>query len=182
MKNLTKLFLGLLLAGVVLTGCKEAEELIEVKFPANYEAELDVTVVPSTSAKATNGVFSVNETIDPTSDSDFAKYLNNIRGITIEEVSGLILSVEPNITLTSTVITVSNANHTATWEFTNLPITVGTELTLDNNNGQWDAIEQILLDAEIFNLSISGQANEENAKFVVLVSINSEVLANPISN
>ena len=163
MKNLTKLFLGLLLGGVILTGCKEASELVDVKFPANYETELDVTVVPSTGARATNGVFSVTETVDPTSDSDFAKYLDNIKGITIEEVSGLVLSVEPNITLISTIITVSNANHTATWEFVNLPITVGAELILDNNNGQWDAIEQILLDKEIFNLSISGEANEENA-------------------
>jgi len=182
MKNLTKLFLGLLLSAVVFTGCKEAEELADVKFPANYETEIDVTVVPSTSAKVTNGTFSVSETIDPTSDSDFSKYLDKIKGITVNEVSGLILSVEPNITLTSTVITVSNANHIATWEFSNLPITVGTELTLDNNDGQWDAIEQILLDKEIFNVSISGQANEENAEFVVLVKINSVVLANPISN
>ncbi len=181
MKNLTKLFLGLLLAGVVLTGCQEAEELVDVKFPANYETELDVTVVPSTSAKATNGTFSVTETIDPSSDSDYAKYFDKIKAISIEEVSGLVLSVEPNITLTSTVITVSNANHTATWEYTNLPITVGTVLTLDNENGQWDAVEQILLDKDVFNLSISGQANEENAEFLVLITLMSNVTANPIN-
>ncbi|MFK5855704.1 MAG: hypothetical protein QM503_06200, partial [Bacteroidota bacterium] len=130
MKNLTKLFLGLLLAGVVLTSCKEAEELVDVKFPANYEAELDVTVVPS---KSVNGTFSVNETVDPTTNSDYSLYLDKIKDVNITEVSGLVLSVNPNITLSSTVIEVSNGTYNANWEYLNMPITVGTVLTLDND-------------------------------------------------
>jgi hypothetical protein len=180
MKNLTKLFLGLLLGGIIFTGCKEASELVDVKFSADYETELNVTVVPSTGARAVNGVFSVTETIDPSSDSDFAKYFDRIKGVDIEEVSGLILSVEPNITLSSTFISIYNDADTATWEYDSLPIIVGTVLTLDNDNGQLDAIELILLEKKPFTVAINGQADEDNAEFDVKLTINSTVLANPL--
>ncbi len=182
MKNLTKLLLGLLLlTSITYTGCKQASELIDVKFTADYEDTLNVVVTPSTNAKTTNGVFSVSKTIDPTSNSDFAKYIDKIKSINISEVSGLVISVNPNLTLTSAVINVSDANHTATWTFTNLPITVGTLLSLDNNDGQWDAIEQILMDKTPFTVSIVGQASEDNAEFSILVNIKSDVIANPIN-
>jgi len=182
MKNLTKLFLGLLLAGIIFTGCKEATELADVKFTANFEDTLSVVVTPATGLKAGNGVFSETITIDPTSDSDFDKYLNNIKGIDINEVSGLVLIVNPNVTLSSTVLTVSNDTRNATWEFDVLPIEAGTVLILDNADGQWDTIEEILMDKKVFTVSINGQASEESADFLVLVKINSEVLANPISS
>ncbi len=180
MKNLSKLFLGLLLAGVVLTGCQEASELVDVTFPANYETELDVVVTPSTSAKSTNGVFSVNVTIDPTSDSDFAKYLDNIKEVNIEEVTDFIESVSLDITLTSVVISVSNDTYDATWEFVNLPITAGATHVLSNDNGQWDTIEKILLDKKPFNVSINGEANEDNAEFKLLLKILSNIIATPL--
>ncbi len=182
MKNLTKLFLGLLiLTGIVFTGCKEASELVDVKFAANYETELNVAVTPSTTAKVTNGVFAVTKTIDPTTNSDYEKYLNNIKGVNITSVSGLILSVNPDMTLLQTNLSITNGTRTATWTYDNLSIVEGTIITLDNNNGQWDEVEQMLMEKEPFTVSLSGTASEENADFVVLISFESEVTANPIN-
>ncbi len=178
MKNLAKLFLGLLLSGIILTSCEDVSDLADVKFPVDYEAELDVTVTPSSSIKAINGVFSASEIIDPTSNSDYTKYLDKIKGVEITEFYAKILSIDPaDITLTSTVVSVTNDNYNATWEFIDLPITVGTVVTLNNDNGQWDSIEQILMDKDPFTVSISGEADEENAEFVILFTCNSEVLA-----
>jgi hypothetical protein len=181
MKNIVKLFLGLLLSGIILTGCEEVSDLTDVKFPADYEAELDVTVTPSSSDKSINGTFSASETIDPASNPDYEKYFDKIKGVKIIEFSGEVISVDPNVTLTSTEISVSNSSHNATWEFFELQIEVGKVVTLDNANEQWDAIEQILMDKEPFIVSISGEANEENAEFVILFTFKSEVTANPLN-
>ena len=181
MKNLTKLFLVLLMSGVVFTSCEEVSELTDVKFPADYEAEIDVTVTPTSSDKLIGGTFSASETIDPVSDPDYEKYLDKIKGVKITEFTALVLSVDPNITLSSTLISVSNNNHEALWEFIELPIVAGTEVILDNDSGQWDSIEQILMEKEPFTVSISGQADKENAEFVVLFTFKSEVTANPLN-
>lgn len=181
MKNLIKLFLGLLLSGIMLTGCEEVSDLADVKFSADYKAEIDVTVTPSSSSKAINGTFSAFEIIDPTSNSDYEKYLDKIKGVEITEFSAEVLSVDPNITLTSTTVRVFNNNYDATWEFTDLQIEAGTVITFDNDNGQWDSIEQILMEKEPFTVSINGQADEENAEFVLLFTFNSEVLASPFN-
>ncbi len=182
MKNLTKLAIGLLLlTGIIFTGCKEVSELTDVKFAANYETELDVTVAPTVGDKGVAGAFSVSETINPSDNSEYEQYLDRIKGVTINEVSGLILSVNPNMTLTSTTIRISNESRSTTWEYINLPINIGSVLTLDNDNGQWDVVEQILMDKKSFTVEINGQADVDNGEFVVLLAIDSEILANPLN-
>jgi hypothetical protein len=182
MKNIAKLFIGLLLlTGIVFTGCEEVTELTDVKFPANYETELDVIVTPTAGDKGVAGTFSVSETINPADNPDYSKYLDKIKGVTINEVSGLVLSINPNMTLTSTTIRVSNESRSATWEYTNLPISLGSILTLDNDNGQWTTIEQILMDKKTFTVEINGQADKDNAEFVVSLVIESDITANPLN-
>jgi len=165
MKNLTKLAIGLLvLTGIIFTGCKEVTELTDV-----------------TGDKGVTGGFSVSETINPADNPDYNQYLDKIKGVTINKVSGLVISINPNITLTSTTIRVSNESRSTSWEYINLPISLGTILTLDNDNGQWDVIEQILMDKKTFTVEINGQADADEAEFAVLLAIDSEVLANPLN-
>jgi len=179
MKNLTKLFLSLLLVGIVFSGCKEAEELLDVKFDANYDTEINVTVVPGT--KAINGVFNESEIIDPNSDSQFAEYASKIKGIDIREVTGEIIFINPNVTLVSANLSVFNDNHSVTWTFTNEELTVGTILTLSNDAGQFDIVEDILMDKSEFTVTIDGQTIEDNAEFTFLFRLNSEVVASPLN-
>ena len=178
MKNLTKLFLSLLLVGIVFTGCQEAEELLDVKFDVDYETELDVTVVPET--KAVNGVFSFSETIDPNSNSEYAEYASTIKGFDVNEISGRITYINPNVTLVIGNLTIFNENHSATWTFENEELAVETVLTLDNNTGQWDIVEEILMDTAEFTVTLDGETVEDNAEFTVLIKLNGVVIANPL--
>ena len=178
MKNITKVFLSLLLVGIVLSGCEEAEELLDVKFDANYDTEIDVTITPGT--KSVNGVFNVTETIDPNSDSQFAEYASKIKGIDISEVTTEILYINPNVTLVSTNLSIFNDKSSVTWTFTNEELSVGTVLTLDNNAGQWNTVEDILMDKSVFTVTINGETVEDNAEFIILIKLKSEVTASPL--
>lgn len=181
MKKLARLFLGIFVAGIVLSGCQEAKEALDVKFNANYEAEFDVTIPGSKGVKAgINGAFSITETIDPNSNTDYVKYIDNIKEIDISEVTGEVLSISKNVILETTTISVYNENYDATWQFTNKPITVGTILTLDNSAGQWDAMSNIMLGKKVFTVSLVGQTDEDDVDFVVLFTLKSEVIANPL--
>lgn len=178
MKNITKLFLGLILVGLVVSSCDEADELLDVIFTADYETELDVIVTPET--KSTNGVFAVSETIDPYSNTDFAEYASTITNIDITEATGTIQFIEPDVTLISTNLTVSNGTRTATWIFSNIQLSEGTILILGNEDGQLDTLEDILMDQEEFTVSMTGETDVDNAEFTILISIDSEVTASAL--
>ncbi len=180
MRNLTKLFIGILFASVILTGCKEAEEILYVNFPADYQTEFDITVAPSGGKISIDGVFNVSETIDPTTNNDYQQYIDNIKEVDITEVRGEVLSISKNIMLQSTVINISNGDFEANWQFANEPITVGTALILDNNNGQWDAVGNIMLGKKAFTVTIDGETDQDDVEFVVLFSIKSFVTASPL--
>lgn len=181
MKNSIRLFSGILLLGIVLTGCDEAKEILDVKFIADYQTEFEVVVPPSSGGKGNiNTVFEVNETIDPTSNADFNMYIDNIKSISITEVKAEVLSISKNLLLETAVISISNENHLANWEFTNKEIEVGTILTLDNDSGQWDKIENIMLDKKILTISVAGQTNDDDFELVVLFDISAEIIANPL--
>ena len=97
MKNIAKLFLSLILVGIVFAGCNEAKDILDVNFSANYETELDIIVAPGT--KSTNGVFNISDTIDPTSNSEFAQYASTITGIDISEAKGTVQFINPDVVL-----------------------------------------------------------------------------------
>ncbi len=153
----------------------------DVKFIADYQTEFEVVVPPSTGEKGNiNSVFEVNATIDPTSDPEFNLYIDKILSISITEVKGEVLSISKNLLLETAVISISNENHYANWEFTNKDIEVGTILTLDNDSGQWNEIENILLDKKILTISVGGQTNDDDFELVVLFDFSAEVIANPL--
>ncbi len=181
MKNLSKLLLGMLITGVIISGCKEAEELFYVNFKADYETEFDVTIPPSSGGKSINGTFSLTETIDPTTNEDYALYIDNIKEVDIEEVSGEFIVLSENINLQSGIISVTNNEYTATWNFEPQPIQQGTVLILDNNQGQWDAMTNIMLGKEPFTVSINGNVDEEDVTFTILFKLRSVVTATPLN-
>ena len=181
MKNLTKLLLGMLFAGIIFTGCKEAEELLYVNFNADYETEFDVTVPPTSGGKiGTDGTFSLTETIEPTKNEDYKLYIDNIKEVDIQEVSGTFIELSEDISLKTGIISVTNQDYTATWEFGAQQIQVGTVLVLDNDQGQWDAMTDIMLGKKPFTVSIVGEIEEEDVTFTVLFKMKSVVTASPL--
>jgi len=60
MKNIAKLFIGLMLVGVVFSSCNEAKDVLDVKFVAEYETELDINC-NSRDKNQPIGVFNISE-------------------------------------------------------------------------------------------------------------------------
>jgi hypothetical protein len=181
MKNLIKLTIGLLFASLIITGCKEAEELLYVNFPADYTTEIDISIPSSDGKISTNGTFSESETIDPTTNSDYLKYIDNIKEVKIEEVTGEVLEISKNVLLQTGTINIKSNDHEATWQFNNVAIETGTVLTLDNNQLQWDQVSSIMLGKIPFTVSIDGQTDEDDVEFVILLSIKSDITASPLN-
>ncbi len=181
MKNITKLFLGILLSGIILTGCDEATGFLDVKIPVTYETDLEIS---TTSLKSTNGTFLVMDTIDPESNSDYTLYLDKIKGVEVLSFYGVVDTINPNVTIDSTIImisSISNDSLSAIWTFNDLYIEDGTEITFGNEDAQWDNIEAILLEKKAFIISINGFISEEEADFIIHFILNAEIIASPLN-
>jgi len=177
MRNLTILLIGLIFTSILITGCKEAKELLYVYFSADYEAEVDINIPPGTSV---GGTFSIYDTIDPQTNFDYSQYMDNITEIEIESITAKFISVSKNVTLETCTIDVTNDINMATWEFTDVPIENGTELDLDNENGQWDEMIDIMFGKVPFIVHVYGTVNEDDVTFTIMITINTDITATPL--
>jgi len=176
MKNIRFYLAALLLTGFLIGGCEKAKEVLDVTFDADYKTDLNVDVP----AVARNVGFSASATIDPASDPDVSKYWDKIKKFDVQEVTGEITSISKEVTLVTANLTISNDTRTAKWTLNEIPLRVGTILTLDNSGGQWDTVAQILKDKKVFKITVNGEVSEGDVQFTILVRIKTKVTANPL--
>lgn len=177
-KNLLFAFLAIAL---IIGSCNKVEDLTDVTFNTELYADLDCEVVPDVLRAGIDGTFAAGATIDPLADSTVEKYIDKIKSWEITSLKGEILSVsEEGANLLSANIGVSNANHSASWTVGNTPLAVGQQIVLDNANGQWDSVNQILAEKQVFNVAATGTTDEDDLSFVIRITINSKVTANPL--
>lgn len=180
MKNLLKIVGIVFLASLILVSCKKVKSLADVTFDSTFTADLDC-VVPPTSARDIDGTFSTSAVIDPASDPDVAEYLDNIVGYEILSITATVTSVSvDNANLLSGTATVFNNSSNASWQLSNVPLTVGSNIPLGNENGQWNTVDQILMSGQEFTVSLSGETDEDDFTFTLQVAIETEVTANPL--
>jgi hypothetical protein len=164
-----------------IISCEEVESLLDVKFNAAFKASMDVVVQPETLKSVMVGTFYAADTIDPMSNSDYAKYVEKIKDITVEEATIEITSISEPATLLNATLTVSSEGFTpASWTFTDLALEVGTTVELDNSNGQWDSIQIMLDSQQLIVVVFEGTAEPDDFQFTIQVTIGTEIIANPL--
>lgn len=179
MKTISKILLLLTFIAVVSPGCEKAKDLLDIKFNADFTSDLNV-VIPAGTQRSLNASFFEEATIDPNSNTEFAQYANYIKDIQINGVTGTVLTINKDVTLTTANLTVSSEGSTsAVWVFTNQPIAAGTTLTLGNENGQWDNVEAILNSQNVFTVTLSGEADQDDVQFTFEYTISTTITANP---
>ena len=167
-----------LIVVLFMAGCAK---LLDIKFKADFPANIPVVVSPASGINSTSNVsFSQSVTIDPTSDAEVSKYLHYIKSWTVNEITANFKNVSKPVTLVNGVLEVKNASRTATWSFNNVTINNGASLTINNDNGQMDQLGAILSDKNSFTVKLSGTTNTGGVSFTLSMVIKTTVIANPI--
>ena len=176
-----KIVLFAVLATVVMGAC---DKIINVTFDSDIKADLEVYVPEDSFKSGIDGAFSVSETVDPLSDPEVKKYIDNINGWDVTGVFGEVISVsKEGVSLISADIEVFSDNDNAIWHLPappSLPLVVGQTISLDNTNGQWDAINNILDEKKEFTISLSGATDQGDITFVIRITISTEVEASAL--
>jgi len=180
-----KMFIAtILISGLMLsTGCEKIKSLLDVKFDANYTVDMNVTIPPASgSVKDALSTFSGTATIDPTSNSDVAKYMNLIKAWNVTGLTGTFKNVSKEATLQNGILSFSSDAGTATWIFSNVAIQNDGTFTLDNTSGQWTELDKILSAKKSFTVTFSGTTDKDDFSFTMEIQITSQVTANPLGS
>lgn len=173
MKKLIYLFIALLFAGSFFTSCKKIDDATSVEFEATYSADLQAQTV----SRNMDGSFSAYATIDPSSDSQFNKYIDKIKDIEVISVSGQVVNTSTDFLLQAADLKIYTDKNLAEWTFEKVPVTYGTVLTLDNSGGQWDKVSKIANEKKLYHLSLTGSVDVDEVSFTLRVTINYRVKA-----
>lgn len=167
----------LLITIIGFTACDKSA--LDVNFDADYSANLDIDISPK---KNDPGKFYESISLDPKSDPDVNKYWNNIKNITTNGITFRIenTSIE-NFKLLNDTISIENSDKYAEWVFEKIDVTSDSlSFNLDNNNGQWNTVENIIKDGKEFTIKYTGQADVDEVNFDAIIKINTEITANPL--
>jgi PBP1b-binding outer membrane lipoprotein LpoB len=181
-KSIKRLSILILFVSIIFSGCEKIKSLADVTFEAEFSTDLPVQIQPTSLKADINGTFFETATIDPLSDTEFAKYAEKIKKIEIIEATAEVITINPSpILLVTANLTASATNFTsAVWSFANESLTQGKQLTLGNENSQWTNLQKILDSKEVFNVTLQGQADVDEASFTVRVKYKTKITANPL--
>lgn len=174
MKKYRYFLTGIILAGMLFSSCNKIKEGLNVKFNVNYENSMNFNV-PDGSRTMT---FSKSVNIDPFSSSVFEKHYDQIKKIEIVSLSAEVTSVTKEVDVISTTVNVSNDNRSAQWTLENIPLKVGTVFDLNNDNGQWNVITEIMKDKNVFTEKVEGEVSEGGVQFKLKVRIKTKITVN----
>ena len=179
MKSLVRVFLFAVLA-TGIASCSLFDVEIDTTFEADLAIEVEEPVVKSTEAGHSFEAFA---SIDVLDDEDVYEYQDKIDDFIVSGVTVKVTWVnqEGVELLPETAFTITNGTRTATWTLkTSMPVEVGTSVNLEDLGKIYDTVNAILADMKPFTVSAVGTTNVAPVSAILVLGINTKVVANPL--
>lgn len=180
MKSLAKVFLLAVLA-IGVASCS----LFDVEIDTIFEGYLNIDV-EETALKSADSPFPFSEsaTIDVLDDEDVYEYQDKIDDFIVSGVTVKVTWVNQDGVefLSGTAFTITNGTRTATWTLeSNLAIEEGTTVNLQDLGKAYETVNGILGDMKPFTVSATGTCNKAPVSAILVLGINTKVVANPLN-
>lgn len=189
MKTVTKVLVLMLFVGLTTLGCKK---LLDVDFTAEFKADMPVSiaadaVADSTSAdRNTNAVFyrfDELKTIDPADNSEYNKYSDKIKSVTVNSITATITNLNKPFNLVNVHIHVvdENNDNEAFWIYPFVSVTEGTVLTLEDTDGQFATVKAMFEAGHKVLVNVHGHTSEKELSFTITTAFGTKIVANPLN-
>jgi len=164
------------LAAIIVFMAACTKDALDITFDANYNVDIPVAV---TGAKAEYD-FAVSDTIDPTADSEVAKYLDRIKKWELNGLETKFTELTEDFKLINAKLSVESGDFLAEWTFENVDVTEAYNMILQNLNGQFDEINKILASKKSFIISFVGKTDKKDIAFKLGTLVKTKVTASPL--
>jgi PBP1b-binding outer membrane lipoprotein LpoB len=178
-------FLTIIALGLFFVGCSKLKQLApDITLHPSFPVDIQIAIPPATSIMSTNNSYTFNDsvTIDPTTDTLVAKYESYIKSWEVDSVTAIFTDVSTPVNLTNVSLQVKTGTETFGWQASSISVDNGTNLVLDNSQGQLDKLGQVLNGKQSFKVVLSGISDQDNVHFTLSVKINTTLVANPLGS
>lgn len=176
-KLILKIFLAAIFtASVVFAGCNKVKSLLDINFDADFKVDMSVDAVDSGLGY---GEFNIKETVDPLDDEEVQKYIDNIKGWEVTDLTIKFKQVDPDFDLSEGQAKMYNDNKTVEWNLTDQKVYSDLEISLGNENNQWAGVNELINQKKPFTINLTGKTTP-GSKFKVQLIFNSKITANPL--
>lgn len=185
MKNLG-IVASVILLSASLTSCEKVKGIFDVDVETTMSGELDI-IVPESAKKAAGPYdFSTSTVVDPMDYGDVAENEERIKSITADGIIATVKSLSigdkdiNELVLTEVTFTIDNGKIGASWtRKEEWPIQPGSKLTLEDIQGIYDEVDEILTSVAPFDISCTGKSSLDGVSFVIAIDIDCTITGNP---
>ena len=177
-----KMILPLLLMAIMVS-CESIKGLFDVDFETTLSGDLEIEVDDAGVKAAVGHPFSSQTIIDPTEDDDVRKNLEKIVNITADSIVAEIINVSKDdvVFLAGTTIKIYDDESEVSWTLMNdWPIVVGDVVKLQDVEGLYNAVSDILSKKKEFKVSITGECTQSGVYVKIRIEIDTTVTGNPL--
>ncbi len=187
MKNLGIVALVILLSAS-FTSCEKVKGIFDVDVETTLSGDLDIDI-PESASKATEYYdFESSAVIDPTNNPDVADNADKIKEITADGIIATVTyvsvggqSTDDLVLSKGTTFSIKNSTTSASWTLQNeWPIQKGSELTLEDIQGIYGEVTNIMTTLEPFEIACKGSASLQGISITIQIDINTTVTGNPL--
>ncbi|MBT3244425.1 MAG: hypothetical protein HN352_14845 [Bacteroidetes bacterium] len=159
------IFLGvILLMGSV--GCTDLGSLFSVKVETDFKIDVPVDV-SAPLMKTGPFAFDATKVYDPLSNADLEEYKDQIGDIDLSAITGTIKDLSESTVLTETNLKVSGNGSEVSWDFDNVTLSNGTELSLPDEGTKYTTLSSILKSLEEVTVELSGNSSVNNVTYTL---------------
>ncbi len=165
------------------TSCEKIKSLADVKFDTELGGDIHVMISKDMQKSATVDTYPFSESVkvDLRDNEDIDKYFDKLKNFDVQSVTLTVKGVTGGpVTLLNGSLTIGAASSSALWLVKNVALESGNTITLDNNTGQWDIVNEILDSKKNFTIAVEGTTDKDNVSFTLYVGIKVSVTANPL--
>ncbi|MCK5821524.1 MAG: hypothetical protein KAH17_06545 [Bacteroidales bacterium] len=165
----------LLFLAVIATSCDSLSKRLNVKIQNDFY--LDIPFINDTTAMPDWVVFQFDTTgshyLNPALDG----YRESIQEVELKDLWLEISGLSQEFDLRDVRIQIISDSYNCQWDFSDLVWYKDYSLTLEDTDGQWAILEQILNDHSELTFHLAGEVEKELLDFVVTLIIRTEILA-----
>lgn len=176
--------LAIIVTGLALVSCNKIKSLTKITVHPQFTADIQVNIPTATKIQATNGSYNFDDsvTIDPTTDTLVTKYKSDIQSWEVDSITGIFTNVSTPVNLSNVSLQIITNTETFGWQFSSISIDEGTNLVLNDDQGQLDKLGQLLNGLQPFKVTLSGTSDQDDVHFTLSVKINTTMVANPLGS
>lgn len=165
------------LIGLGLSSCSNLKNLLKVNVDTTFTVDLPVEVAQSNMKSSAGYPFSATTIFNPTDEPDLVDYVETIQDIDITAITATIQSLSETFMLLSATLTVSGADKSVEWTFTNVSISEGSLLELANESGQLTTLSEILSGLGDVTVTFTGLSSLPGISYVLQTVMDATVAA-----